>query len=93
MKFFNTLMFLAAIGLLFSCTGEKNKTTTKTDANGYTYESVSNDPMKTRVYTLENGLKVFLSINKDEPRISTLIGVKSRSNFRPGRNHRTGSLF
>lgn len=83
MKFFKTLMFLATIGLLFSCTSEKHKTITKTDANGYTYESVSKDPMNTRVYTLENGLKVFLSVNKDEPRISTLIGVKAGATSDP----------
>jgi predicted Zn-dependent peptidase len=70
---------LAAAGLLFSCSGQKYETVSKTDANGFAYEEVTNDPMKTRVYTLENGLKVYLSINKDEPRISTLIGVRAGS--------------
>lgn len=28
-----------------------------------TYESVPNDPMKTRIYTLDNGLKVYISVN------------------------------
>ena len=28
------------------------------------YESVQGDPMHTRIYTLDNGLKVFLSVNK-----------------------------
>jgi zinc protease len=79
MKYFNLLILLAAIGLLFSCSDNKYKTETYTDKNGYTYESVTNDPMNTRVYTLENGLKVFLSVSRDEPRISTLIGVNAGS--------------
>ncbi|MCL1849823.1 MAG: insulinase family protein, partial [Bacteroidetes bacterium] len=41
----------------------------------YSYETVKNDPTQTRIYTLDNGLKVYLSVNKDEPRIQTFIGV------------------
>lgn len=41
------------------------------------YESVPNDPLKTRIYTLDNGLKVYLSVNKDEPRIQTYITVRA----------------
>ena len=41
-----------------------------------TYESVDGDPMKARIYTLSNGLKVYLSVNKDEPRIQTYIPVR-----------------
>ncbi|MCQ2095899.1 MAG: insulinase family protein [Bacteroidaceae bacterium] len=40
------------------------------------YESVPGDPMKTRIYTLDNGLKVYLSVNKDQPRIQTYIAVR-----------------
>lgn len=83
MKTYFSILLLAAAGLLFSCSGEKYKTVTKTDANGYTYQEVNNDPMKTRVYTLDNGLKVYLSVNKDEPRISTLIGVRAGSTSDP----------
>ena len=43
----------------------------------YTYESVPNDPLQTRIYTLDNGLKVYLSVNKDRPRIQTFIGVRA----------------
>ncbi len=42
----------------------------------YKYETVPNDPLGVRIYTLENGLKVFLSVNKDKPRIQTYIGVR-----------------
>ena len=52
-------------------------------AQSYTYETVENDPTGTRIYTLENGLKVYLSVNKDEPRIQTYITVKTGSKNDP----------
>ena len=58
-------------------------TKSDTDANGYKYEYVSNDPSKTRIYTLDNGLKVYLSVYQDEPRIQTLIPVKAGGKFDP----------
>ena len=42
----------------------------------YKYESVPNDPLKTRIYTLDNGLKVYMSVNRETPRIQTYIAVK-----------------
>lgn len=54
-----------------------------TDKNGYTYESVTNDPIKLRVYTLKNGLKVYLSVNKDEPRVEGMISVRTGSKNDP----------
>jgi len=47
------------------------------------YESVEGDPMQTRIYTLKNGLKVYLSVNKDEPRIQANIAVKTGSRNDP----------
>ena len=35
------------------------------------------------MYTLDNGLKVYLSVNKLSPRIQTLIAVKAGSKFDP----------
>lgn len=49
----------------------------------YKYESVPNDPLKTRIYTLDNGLKIYLSVNKDKPRIQTFIGVRVGSKNDP----------
>ena len=43
----------------------------------YTYESVPNDPINARIYTLDNGLKVYLSVYKDAPRIQTAIAVRT----------------
>jgi predicted Zn-dependent peptidase len=40
------------------------------------YETVNGDPMKSRIYTLDNGLKVYLAVNKETPRIQTYIAVR-----------------
>jgi predicted Zn-dependent peptidase len=53
------------------------------DAKGYTYETVENDPTGLRLYTLDNGLKVYLSQNSDEPKIQTYIAVRAGSNYDP----------
>lgn len=44
--------------------------------SGYKYETVSGDPLKTRIYTLPNGLKVYMSVMKEQPRIQTAIAVR-----------------
>lgn len=49
----------------------------------FKYETVPNDPLKTRIYTLDNGLKIYLSVNKDKPRIATYIGVRVGSKNDP----------
>ena len=48
-------------------------------AKEYKYDTVEGDLMKTRIYTLDNGLKVYLSVNKEEPRIQTYIAVRTGS--------------
>ena len=57
------IMAVAALALLSSC-------------SQYKYETVANDPMETKMYTLDNGLKVYMSVNKETPRIQTYIAVK-----------------
>ena len=64
-----SLLFIVCC--LFSCTG------------GHDYESVEGDPMQTRIYTLDNGLKVYLSVNHNEPRIQTFIAVRTGSKNDP----------
>jgi predicted Zn-dependent peptidase len=49
----------------------------------YKYEEVKDDPMKTRIYTLKNGLKVYLSVNDEKPRIQTFIAVRTGSKNDP----------
>ena len=40
-------------------------------ACGNKYETVKGDPLQAKIYTLDNGLKVYMTVNKDEPRIQT----------------------
>ncbi|MDR1199392.1 MAG: insulinase family protein [Prevotellaceae bacterium] len=47
------------------------------------YESVKNDPIKARIYTLDNGLKVYMAVNKEQPRIQTYIAVRAGSKNDP----------
>ncbi len=52
-------------------------------AQQYRFETVPNDPMGTRIYTLDNGLKVYMSVTKDEPRIQTFVAVRVGSKNDP----------
>ena len=47
------------------------------------YVTVPGDLMNSRIYTLDNGLKVFLSVNKEKPRIQTYIAVRTGSKNDP----------
>ena len=58
------LMFAAAIALV------------ATSCSKYRYESVAGDPLNTRIYTLDNGLKVYMTVNDEAPRLQTYIAVK-----------------
>ena len=50
--------------------------TAATAQKQYKYETVEGDPLKARIYTLDNGLKIYLTVNKDQPRIQTYIAVR-----------------
>lgn len=45
----------------------------------YHFSTVAGDPMRTRIYTLANGLKVYMSVNHETPRLQTYIAVKTGS--------------
>lgn len=55
---------------------------THTDGE-YSYTTVDGDPMKTRIYKLNNGLTVYLTVYKNEPRIQTYIPVRAGSKNDP----------
>ena len=84
-----TLLTLLSLSLLFlaSCKRESSETVyrteVQTDKNGYSYETVTNDPTGLRLYTLDNGLKVYLSQNHDEPKIQTFVAVRAGSTYDP----------
>ncbi|MBQ4393012.1 MAG: insulinase family protein [Prevotella sp.] len=66
------LFFLSSLVLLLAACGGK-----------YKYETVDGDLVQTRIYTLKNGLKVYLSVNNEEPRIQTYIAVRTGSKNDP----------
>jgi zinc protease len=78
-----SLFLLLVIIISAGCTKQKYQVKTEKDKNGYTYEIVADDPIHVRMYTLKNGLKVYISPNSDEPRIATLIAVKAGSTSEP----------
>lgn len=80
----NFLKFLIVFVLLsFSIFSQGYTLKTAKDKKGNQYQYVTNDPYGTRIYTLDNGLKVYLSQNKTEPRIQTYIAVKAGSKHDP----------
>ena len=66
------IMIFAAFAMTFTACGSK-----------YKYETVKGDPTETRIYTLDNGLKVYMSVNTEEPRIQTYIAVRTGSKNDP----------
>ena len=56
---------------------------TAMQAKDYKYQTVEGDPTGTRIYTLDNGLRVYLSVNKETPRIHTYVAVKTGSRNDP----------
>ncbi|WP_369049054.1 M16 family metallopeptidase [Tenacibaculum sp. UWU-22] len=72
--------------LITSCKTDESseiKTEQHVDSNQISYTTVTNDPTGLRLYTLKNGLKVYLSKNTDEPKIQTYIAVRAGSNYDP----------
>ncbi|MDN3644122.1 insulinase family protein [Lutimonas halocynthiae] len=77
------LMIITALACSKASDSSSYETKMHTDANGFKYETVTNDPSGLRLYTLENGLKVYLSQNQDEPKIQTYIAVRAGSSYDP----------
>ena len=50
------------------------------------YETVKGDPMKAKIYTLDNGLKVYMTVNKEQPRLQTYIAVRNGGKNDPSDN-------
>lgn len=81
----NLLIVAILLAFLTSCK-KQCRVVTYTDSNGLEYQTVTTDPYAVRIYTLNNGLKVYLSVNRDEPRIATRIAVKAGSVEDPADN-------
>ncbi|MFN8689773.1 MAG: M16 family metallopeptidase, partial [Cyclobacteriaceae bacterium] len=80
------LYVLVAALALAACQKESGFSVKTGESGGYTYEYVTNDPLKVRVYTLKNGLKVYLSRYEGEPRVYTMIPVRAGGKNDPANN-------
>ena len=69
------LSLFALIGLVISGLFLSCSKTTVVHSGNYSYEMVEGDPLKTRIYTLDNGLKVYMTVYKEAPRIQTAIAI------------------
>lgn len=52
-------------------------------AQNHAFETVKNDPFNVKIYTLQNGLKVYMSVYKDVPKIQTYVAVRVGSKNDP----------
>ncbi len=73
-----TIVLIAGAGIYFAINAKKQMN--KIENN---YETVANDPLKARIYTLDNGLKVYLTAYADAPRVQTNIAVRAGSKNDP----------
>lgn len=89
-----TSLLLLALGLVFTqCKQETYQTQSATDTTAaatmapaqkeYKYETAPGDPLNARVYTLDNGLKVYLTDYEEAPRIQTYVAVRAGSKNDP----------
>ncbi|WP_121665415.1 M16 family metallopeptidase [Mesonia aquimarina] len=91
-KFYAPFFLLFATIAFVSCGDKEEKQTEEkdqfqhTDDAGFSYETFKEDPTGLRLYTLDNGLKVYLGKNEEEPKIQTLVAVRAGSTYDPADN-------
>ena len=75
---FSTKLLLIGVAFVMLFASCKKKEESK-----YKYETVKGDLAEARIYKLDNGLTVYLSVNKEEPRSQTYIAVRTGSKNDP----------
>jgi len=80
------LSFAISLLVFWSCASPEPFQSKTAEEGGYSYEYVEGDPTKTRIYTLDNGLKVYLSYYADAPRVQVYIPVKAGGKNDPASN-------
>ena len=76
-RFTLTLLLVSVAGSVLFAAPRKTKDAQPVEQTArFPYDTVAGDPLKSRIYTLPNGLKVHTTVNKREPRIYTMIGVR-----------------
>lgn len=77
------LIITALVSMQLISSQAQDNLITKTDKNGFEYQVTSHDPLDARIYTLDNGLKVYLSPYNASPRIQTFVAIKAGSKMDP----------
>ena len=78
-----SIILILLTALTFTFTGSAVSQTETSTSGDYSYKTVKGDPFNARIYKLKNGLTVYMTVYKDEPRIQTYIAVKAGSKFDP----------
>ena len=73
-----TIVLIVAAGIYFAINAKEQMN--KIENN---YETAANDPLNARIYTLNNGLKVYLTAYADAPRVQTNIAIRAGSKNDP----------
>ena len=76
----SSIVLLYAAFCIYGCSR-----TIQVEKDGFTYEKVKGDPLNARIYTLDNGLKVYMSVYKDEPRLQATVVVRVGAKNDPAR--------
>jgi len=90
---FLSIMFLGTVSTSVNAQDVLVATSTESKSvdsdNLYNYKTYPNDPLNARIYTLGNGLTVYMTVYKEKPRIQTYIAVRAGSKNDP---HETTGL-
>ena len=73
----------ASVSAISGSLRQKTQQIQKVMESIFKYDSVPGDPFHTRIYTLPNGLKAYLSPYHVQPKIFTMIAIKAGSKYDP----------
>src|SRR5687767_13474599 len=78
----NSIQKIALFSTLLSFTTLKSLYSQE-QVKAYKYESVPGDPLNARIYKLDNGLSVYMTVYKNAPRIQTYVAIRAGSKNDP----------
>lgn len=78
-----SILSFALLSMMNTGCGDGSKPTPDATTSKYKYEEVAGDPIGLKLYTLSNGMRVYMSVNKSEPRIQTYIACRTGSRNDP----------
>ena len=79
----STLLVLLFAGQAIAQESVEAQDNQQNEKEDFNYKTFENDPLNTKLYTLDNGLKVYMTVFEDKPRVQTYIGVDAGSKNDP----------